>query len=1166
MDSIYRRTKFMNRLMKWPLLCGLLGLVLTRTVPLAGDFSGSTYVNNDIVSYPGTETHPPVIDAANFVNNNSFTINFTINDILSGAQPFYETWDTVTYTNFGSMVTDTGFQFDNQSSSTGLRRMSASFYNPGTISCGSINDTGGQVFDPAYSQCLVSATNILCPGLVDVGEDGMIQMNGRNVDLTGGILNVENPLTTAGIPGAVTASATGAKGVDTNGDWIPSIDLTTTFAQSSFFPIAPFFLTLTNSQCYADKRQAAGSPIIIYRYVFVQNNSGPDVTYNVYIDDPNTVDVLGFAGAAHVEWVGNYTDPATGNPIANYLYLTDDYARGATTNAYLGGMPDNFQFLAWPTELLSNPKPLNFYPFLPGNLTNNYVYMDAVLSSSSVTTNAGGTNPTGGITNLPAAVKITAGSELNLANATVSGINYLFLNCTNQFDGSPGAYIASPYSDIYLGVPGGNMTVSNLLTAAIPNWSGTVQAFSSDDILIDPVTGFTNEYKVLIVYSDLQPTTAPWIQNLSLHDTNSLNISDPLNVYNSFYSDARIVTLQTNLLGVGATSLDGELNWVNPATFNADSASGTQQLPYLKWLTNNGAIRIANTANFGQPLLVTNPSLPAVKAAGTLWEIGTNVVKKDRVTIGTNQYYFVGTLTNKTANQVLIGATFNASMSNLIAAINHATGSGSTYSTNTRANPSVSAGPFSVANHAFTVTALTAGAAGNSIATLFTPATASSNLTWNGNSTLTGGANATSASTTGTFALSSFVNNSLITDQGTAIWSTNFQNAGTISNGLGSFSLLSLSSVLANGNLVAGGDVVLVASNSLVISNHMIQAGRKLTLLSTNISDTGPTNGNIWVVGTNSGGGTLDSGFNVPLMPPAGAGDLLGTTVTNIAPPGKSIYNVWAGTNYGVSTRGYSHNLALGQLILDAKTNNSVFYFNGVGVSNALYVDSLQLLDYATHGNATNSYNFPWLKIGTNLVIYYAQALEFTPAFPNGVSVAEQIDFQSQHFGANGGRLRWIYSYAGQFSSTNLVYPDGTTNTVNAALAGSTTIDSNGNGIPNAGDPAPIFVPSELNFTLTTTNLPPLSAKVEWTTIPNATNYIYYTTNLLATNWLAFTNFKNYYYGNNVAVTNSAHSNNFVSPQPAPGPATNVWVYDALTNMPHFYKVVVWPWLNYGEQ
>ncbi len=242
----------------------------------------------------------------------------------------------------------------------------------------------------------------------------------------------------------------------------------------------------------------------------------------------------------------------------------------------------------------------------------------------------------------------------------------------------------------------------------------------------------------------------------------------------------------------------------------------------------------------------------------------------------------------------------------------------------------------------------------------------------------------------------------------------------------------------------------------------------------------------------------------------------------------------------------------------------SFFYFNGVGTNNALYVDDLELLDYATQGNATNSYNFPWLKIGTNLVIYYAQALK------NGISVAEAIDNASQH-GANGGRLRWVYSYAGHFSSTNLVYPDGTTNTVNAALAQSTTIDSDGDGVVNALDPTPFFVPSQVGFTLTTTNLPPLSAKVSWTTIPNATNFIYYTTNLFATNWLAFTNFKNFYYGNNVAVTNAAHVNYFNSPQtyvnnaslPDNSQQTNVWVFDVITNQPHYYKVVIWPWLNY---
>jgi hypothetical protein len=151
------------------------------------------------------------------------------------------------------------------------------------------------------------------------------------------------------------------------------------------------------------------------------------------------------------------------------------------------------------------------------------------------------------------------------------------------------------------------------------------------------------------------------------------------------------------------------------------------------------------------------------------------------------------------------------------------------------------------------------------------------------------------------------------------------------------------------------------------------------------------------------------------------------------------------------------------------------------------------------------------------------------------------------------------------------VYPDGTTNTFNTALAQSSDTDSDGDGIVNSLDPTPFFVPSQVNFTVTTTNLPPLSARIEWTTIPNATNFVYYKTNLLAANWLAFTNFKNFYYGNNVAVTNSAHSNYFNSPQAYimslsaadNSQTTNVWVYDVITNTPHYYKVVIWPWLNF---
>ena len=139
-EPIPRRKKFMNRLKNWPLLCGLLGFAVARTVLWRATLRASLMLTMTSSVIPARKRHPPVIDAINFINNNSFTINFTLADI-SGAQPFYETWDTLNYTNNGVLMANSGFQFDNQSSSTGLRTMSASFYNPGTVSCGSINDT-----------------------------------------------------------------------------------------------------------------------------------------------------------------------------------------------------------------------------------------------------------------------------------------------------------------------------------------------------------------------------------------------------------------------------------------------------------------------------------------------------------------------------------------------------------------------------------------------------------------------------------------------------------------------------------------------------------------------------------------------------------------------------------------------------------------------------------------------------------------------------------------------------------------------------------------------------------------------------------------------------------------------------------------------------------------
>ena len=230
-EPIPRRANFMNRLMKWPLLCGLLGLALARAA-LAAD---ALYENDGIVNYSGSFNFAPQIDATNFVNNNSFTMNFTT---ASLTQPFYETSDTVNYTNNGSMVVNTGFKFDTQSTSTGLHTMAGNFINPGTVSCGSLNGLGFFSFGSSFFSSLFFfgagqfnawATNIVNSGTVDVGVNGLMQFTGENVDLTRSRLTIEGfgLFSNQGIFGVASAW-----GTDTNGDWVPSVDLTPTRAFS----------------------------------------------------------------------------------------------------------------------------------------------------------------------------------------------------------------------------------------------------------------------------------------------------------------------------------------------------------------------------------------------------------------------------------------------------------------------------------------------------------------------------------------------------------------------------------------------------------------------------------------------------------------------------------------------------------------------------------------------------------------------------------------------------------------------------------------------------------------------------------------------------------------------------------------------------------------------
>jgi len=1181
------RASFMHRLVRWSVFALCLVISCCRA-----SAQSDLWENDAILTYPGTVENPPQIDAWNFVNTGTFIINFPSFQAIeyNGGAPFYETSDTVAYTNTGVMMVNTGFKFDYysiHSSAPNPVFPSVSFDNEGSIDCGSVLDTtdpfggllggfgtffglGGVEYilgdgGAGFAQCVVNADNIRCPGHINAGVYGLIQMQGQNVNLYQGQLEVEDIF-------SATNATVLANGFYETNVWFPEEYLFST----NFIYAADGSLFLTNAMAYTNLVQVATN-YVIQRFVFMEDFSDPSVPFNVYFGTGG----IGLGGGdVTIEWLTSYVDPSSGTTVSNYLYLNDDYLEGVSTNMllFVPGLPPNFTFVESPAPLLQTyqatpPSPFNVFnnPFPDEQITNNADGVNAQLTSYS---DAFGTNniPNESITNLPGRVELTADNTLDLTLSQITGMNYLSLRATNQFNGSAGAFIQSPYADLNLANTNPVFYVTNVLAASTPTWGGNIKAWNTQFIFVD-ANGVTNDDRVLVLSSALTPTMVAQVQNLILHNTNQVVISDTFHIMRTLNVDAQSLTLTTNPPGYGSTSFEGELN------LDAAGIFWQSSMPNLRYLTNNGAIRMQNLAYFGHPFYTNiTAALPAVAAAGSLAKTstGTNVVAADVVTVGTNKYVFVNSLTNKLANQVqIVPASVDGSLNNLIAAINGASGSGTVYSSATIANPLVAAGLLT--NHSFTVTALTAGTAGNAIATLFTPATASANLTW-GQRTLAGGVNTISAITNLTSFLtnSALINHGIFEDQGSIIYAGNFTSSGQFFNGTGSFTLQSLTTTLTNGSLTAegpGGGDISITTSDLLTSNLQLEADRSLTLVATNsLVDTGVTNNSVWNVGSASVG----AGIKVPLLPANAS--LLGTTIHLFAPTNYTVANVWPGVDQGASAAGFVNNLAVGQLILDVatpvvKNHNGVLSFSGAGVSNALYVDLLVLTNYATQGNATNSYNFPWLNINTNLVVYFGQAVE------NGVSVAEVIDNASRN-GANNGRLRWAYSYAGYLSSTNLVYTnaDGTvwTNTVNAALAASSHIDSDGDGFVNNADATPFFVPSELNFSLTVaTNQSQKVAKILWNTIPNATNFVWFSTNLASTNWLPFTNFQgqSWYYGNNVAVTNAAHGNGFHSPQiyvgsppsaqPDNGQQTNVWVFDVITNVPHYYKVVVWPWLNY---
>jgi hypothetical protein len=617
------------------------------------------YINTGVVQVPPMDPQLVAIDDPNFVNKGLFSVDTTLDQgIFSGNTFLYTTSGTLNYTNTGVMIGIPGFDLENFPESVGQAQMAANFVNlndgfgGGVIAVTNIygNSTlfGVGTFlgtfgfnTPGLAIFKVGATNIVDSGLITMDATGLIDLKGGDLNLSRGqfVMTGGNVFSNANF--GITYLDYGS-GLTNVFQWDPAVQLTATTAQTPPFPssfqnnIFNFEeMDLTNATVYISQT-LVGTNVIIWDGVYLQDFSPTNVTKNVYFND--------FA-ELNIEWVGSYRDQLSGVMRTNYFYLLNDPTIRRSTNTFNGPpfIPNDFSFFESTFKVINaNPAlPGFFNPAPPGFVTNDFSYVSIRPTAALVDTNSiiGGSP-----TNLLGRIQLTASHTMNLANTHILGPNYLRLDSRTQFLGNSNALIEAPYSDLYLGVTNGMLTLSNLLVSQLPVPTGVpgapsavfpvitlglniapvemggLQAWSGSYIFLD-ANGVTNDVRMLLVNSALQPTTPALQQDLILHATNTLTVSDEYNVFRNFSSDATTLTLTTN--NNNAFSLAGQINLLSPNIF------WSANLPNLQYLTNWGRISSKNLINFAGNMF--SPSSDPANATpyqafvnhGTISDFGT---------------------------------------------------------------------------------------------------------------------------------------------------------------------------------------------------------------------------------------------------------------------------------------------------------------------------------------------------------------------------------------------------------------------------------------------------------------------------------------------------------------------------------------------------------------
>jgi hypothetical protein len=613
--------------MKKQILAGLLGVVVSS---VAFGQPANSYVNNTVANYNCSPSAPPNIDALNFINNSIFIVDLFFCGTVSG----YATADTINYTNFGVLASATGLRLDTYNRQLARYTNAGSLYNDvgASIFCGGTNFglsllSSNFLFSP---QLTVSATNIINKGLLEMGPNDFLSLSGQNVDLRGGLLNMEGfesgNFVDAGIFDVYW-------GFGHNENFVPSSSLTSSTASTFNYWITNryynYFQTTigevavgrlgssgTFGLTFATPYQntiSLGPSNVLFQTVYVQNQLDPAITNNVYFDG---------AGGAAVEWTWAWTNVTTGQPVQDFLYLYDqmffvtnfllhvDGTAPASTGHGSTFIPTNFLSQAFglfdyldaahppggfthtqTPQFTGFPKapPGIIFAFSPGKATNDYFAYQALFRPTTVIDSpffevAGQT-----YSNMPGRMELNASSTLNLSSSRIAGLNYIKFNSTNHTITDSRTRNLTYAGDFNLSVTNGTLTVTNLMAPTCPRPNGNIVVFSARWTNVTPAF-ITNVYTLTLVDSEIQHQTPTIIPNLSLHSDNVI-ITDVLNVTSNLLIDAFNLTIATN--APGSLNPAGQLNLLS------GNIIWTNSFPRLQTLTNYGVLTVNNTAFFG---------------------------------------------------------------------------------------------------------------------------------------------------------------------------------------------------------------------------------------------------------------------------------------------------------------------------------------------------------------------------------------------------------------------------------------------------------------------------------------------------------------------------------------------------------------------------------------